>query len=332
MSKSDDRDDTNYFGTSKYGRDKGIVQDTLVDMSDAYANYGQYVISFQHLPTQRTVFFKAFVKDYSESFNASWTPTTVYGRTDPIQAYSGTTRKVTLAFDVPASSVGEAYENMGRVSKLVQMLYPTYIENEEASGKIIGQAPLVRVKMMNLLTNERAGSDLNEIFATMIDEALGTGEISGQNYRAFEDEALHMAGELAPPEMLEVYKTSPLPENGVLAAIGSISYRSDLSKIQIFEKAPNTVLPQSVTVTLSFDVIHEETIGWDASSKQPLANSFPHKVVLSNNSDMQVGNDARPSSIAVRIAREESTNQAYEDQKTAQKDSILGLLSGKKTK
>ena len=312
MSKSDDRDDTNYFGTSKYGRDKGVAQDTLVDMSDAYANYGQYVISFQHLPTQRTVFFKAFVKDYSESFNASWTPTTVYGRTDPIQAYSGTTRKVTLSFDVPASSVGEAYENMGRVSKLVQMLYPTYIENEEASGKIIGQAPLVRVKMMNLLTNERVSTDLNEIFTTI------------------EDAAELMLGEKTPRETLEAYKTSPLPENGVLAAIGSISYRSDLSKIQIFEKAPNTVLPQSVTVSLSFDVIHEETIGWDASSKQPLANSFPHKVVLSNNSSMQVGNDARPSSIDVRISREES-NQAIDDSKTAQNEAFFESLTGRKT-
>jgi len=330
MSKSDDRDDTNYFGTSKYGRDKGVAQDTLVDMSDAYANYGQYVISFQHLPTQRTVFFKAFVKDYSESFNASWTPTTVYGRTDPIQAYSGTTRKVTLAFDVPASSVGEAYENMGRVSKLVQMLYPTYIENEEASGKIIGQAPLVRVKMMNLLTNERVSTDLNEIFTTIMADAASGRRVSNIDLRAAQDAAELMLGEKTPRETLEAYKTSPLPENGVLAAIGSISYRSDLSKIQIFEKAPNTVLPQSVTVSLSFDVIHEETIGWDASSKQPLANSFPHKVVLSNNSSMQVGNDARPSSIDVRISREES-NQAIEDSKTAQSEAFFESLTGWKT-
>jgi len=330
MSKSDDRDDTNYFGTSKYGRDKGVAQDTLVDMSDAYANYGQYVISFQHLPTQRTVFFKAFVKDYSESFNASWTPTTVYGRTDPIQAYSGTTRKVTLSFDVPASSVGEAYENMGRVSKLVQMLYPTYIENEEASGKIIGQAPLVRVKMMNLLTNERVSTDLNEIFTTIMADAASGRRVSNIDLRAAQDAAELMLGEKTPRETLEAYKTSPLPENGVLAAIGSISYRSDLSKIQIFEKAPNTVLPQSVTVSLSFDVIHEETIGWDASSKQPLANSFPHKVVLSNNSSMQVGNDARPSSIDVRISREES-NQAIEDSKTAQSEAFFESLTGWKT-
>tara|TARA_B100001094_G_C18195926_1_gene810943 strand:- start:7095 stop:8042 length:948 start_codon:yes stop_codon:yes gene_type:complete len=315
MSKSDDGDDTNYFGVSKYGRDRGVVQDTYVDMTDAYANYGQYVISFQHLATQRTVFFKAFIKDYSEAFNASWTPTSVYGRTDPIQTYTGTTRKVTLAFDVPAASMGEAYENMGRVSKLVQMLYPTYIPNEESTGKIIGQAPLVRVKMMNLLTNERT---INELGGDTVEEQL-------QNHER------HL-GLLSPRETLEAYRTSPLPENGVLAAIGNINYKSDFSKIQIFEKAPNTVLPQSVSVSLSFDVIHEETIGWDSTSKQPLARSFPHKVTLSSGGDMtQVGNDQRPADIETRIAQEER-NQASDDQRLAQSDAFFDLLGGRKNR
>ena len=314
MSKIDDPDDTNYFGVSKYGRDKGIVQDTYVDMTDAYANYGQYIISFQHLASKRTVYFKAFVKDYSEAFNASWTPTSVYGRTDPIQTYTGTTRKVTLAFDVPAASVGEAYENMGRVSKLVQMLYPTYIKNEEGTGQIIGQAPLVRVKMMNFLTNERNFDDFSG-FDT-------EGEIWHQ--------ANESGGNLSPQETLEMYRTSPLPENGVLAAIGNISYKSDLSKIQIFEKAPNTVLPQSVTVSLSFDVIHEETIGWEASSGYPLARSFPHKIILSNASDMsKVGSDQRPSDIETRMAQEER-NQAADDQRLAQGDAFFNLLEGRK--
>jgi hypothetical protein len=123
MSRSDRNDDTNYFNVSKYGRDRGVKNDSLVDTTDAYANYGKFVISFQHIATGKTVFFKAFITDYSEAFSAQWTPTAVYGRTDPIQTYSGTSRTVTLAFDVPAASVGEAYENMARISKLVQMLY-----------------------------------------------------------------------------------------------------------------------------------------------------------------------------------------------------------------
>ena len=116
--KTDPTDDTNYFSSIKYGRDEGVGQDVHLDMSDAYANFLHYTISFEHMATQKTVHFKAFVKDYSESFSCNWTPTTVYGRTDPIQAYGGTTRRISLSFDVPASSVGEAYENMGRVSKL----------------------------------------------------------------------------------------------------------------------------------------------------------------------------------------------------------------------
>ena len=113
MRKSDRSDDTNYFGVRKYGRDTGLRRDALVDMSDAYANFGQFMISFQHVATGKTVNFKAFVTEYNETFNSTWTPTSVYGRTDPIQSYTGTTRSISLTFDVPASSGGEAYENHG---------------------------------------------------------------------------------------------------------------------------------------------------------------------------------------------------------------------------
>ena len=128
------------------------------------------------------------------------------------------------------------------------MLYPTYVPNELGNSRIIGQAPLVRVKMMNLITKERTTPD-------HIQKALG-----GDN------DSLS--------QVLGAYQTSPMPENGVLAAIGNITYRSDLQKIQMFEKAANTVLPQSLSVTLGFDVIHEETLGWGPDGK-PLASSFP---------------------------------------------------------
>ena len=219
--KTDPTDDTNYFSSIKYGRDEGVGQDVHLDMSDAYANFLHYTISFEHMATQKTVHFKAFVKDYSESFSCNWTPTTVYGRTDPIQAYGGTTRRISLSFDVPASSVGEAYENMGRVSKLVQMLYPTYTQAGDGEGLIIGQAPLVRVKMMNLITKERAGKQPG-----MTRQAASYAEELN-------------SGLLSPNETLKDYKTSPAPNLGVIAAIGSLNYRSDLAKIQIFESLKN---------------------------------------------------------------------------------------------
>ena len=317
MSESDKNDDTNYFSVNKYGRDKGLKNDTLVDLTDNYANYGKFVISFQHLATGKTVFFKAFVTDYSEAFTASWQGTPVYGRTDPIQTYSGTARNITLAFDVPAASVGEAYENMARISKLVQMLYPTYIQNEEGTGKIIGQAPLVRVKMMNLITNERTDSQFQS--GTEIDAGLMHHE---------EKAIMSNTNTKNPVELLESYKTSPLPDNGVLAAIGNINYKSDLTKIQVFENAPNTILPQSVAVTMGFAVIHEETIGWDASTKLPLAESFPHKAILSTGADMQSLNaEATYPEIEVRRQQEEQ-NQAETDIREAQKNQFKMRLKG----
>jgi len=307
MGKYDkNKDDTNYFSNLKYGRDEGVAQDVYVDTSDAYANYKQYVISFLHVPSNSTVFFKAYVTEYNETFNCSWNPTEVYGRTDPIQSYRGTKRSVSLSFDVPAASVGEAYENLGRISRLVQMLYPTYAQNEIGNGQIIGQAPLVRVKMMNFLTKERrAGAYSDYSF-----EQTGWGN-------EYDD--------LSPAQRLAEYKTAPDPENGVLAAIGNITYRSDLSKIQMFEKAANTVLPQSLSVSLSFDVIHEETVGWDPSGN-PLDSSFPHKIELSSAPGLQkIGNDQNPADISTRVAQERE-NQAIEDMKAAQKNRFLERL------
>ncbi len=301
--KKDPRDDTNYFSNLKYGRDEGVAQDVYVDTSDAYANYKQYVISFLHVPSNSTVFFKAYVTEYNETFNCSWSPTEVYGRTDPIQTYRGTKRSISLGFDVPAASMSEAYENLGRVSKLVQMLYPTYVPNELGNGRIIGQAPLVRVKMMNLITKERATPD-------HIQQALG-----GDN------DSLS--------QVLGGYQTSPMPENGVLAAIGNITYRSDLQKIQMFEKAANTVLPQSLSVNLGFDVIHEETLGWGPDGK-PLASSFPHKVRLKTppGDATSVGGDQNPADISTRIA-EERRNQAELDMQAAQKNRFLERIGVK---
>ena len=310
--KTDPRDDTNYFSSLKYGRDKGVGQDVYVDVSDAYANYKKYIISFLHVGSNSTVNFKAYVTEYSENFNCNWTPTEVYGRADPIQNYKGTTRSISLSFDVPAASVGEAYENLGRVSKLVQMLYPNYSSNEIGAGKIIGQAPLVRVKMMNLITNER---DIGNFY----DDALG-------NLSVFMNTKKAAAGKDSPQDILEDYGTSPHPTNGVLAAIGTITYRSDLQKTQIFEKATNTILPQALTVTMQFSVIHEETLGWEDANF--IAPSYPHKILLASADDVgPVGDDQNPADISERI-RNERDNQAEEDMRRARKGALLGALGG----
>jgi len=292
-------DDTNYFNVNKYGRDKGVINDAMTDSSDAYANFHQMILSFLHVGSGNSVFFKAFVTELNNSFSCEWQANNVYGRTDPIQTYAGTTRSISLAFDVPASTVTEAYENLGRVSKLAQMLYPNYTQGVENGAKIISKAPLVRVKLMNLITNERE--------PTVEFEGWGVERPKPKSKQ----------------QIFEDYQTSPDPENGILCAIKSMSYNSDLQSIQVFEKAPNTVLPQSIKVTLSLDVIHEETLGFEGTTF--MSPSFPHKIELQEDSKITgrgVPTDQNFKDIITRLDEDER-NQAKEDERIAAQNRLL---------
>ena len=145
---ADRTDDTNFFWQSKYGVSER--NQAIVDGTDALANGGKLVISFHHLASGKEVFFKAFITTYSENFNNEWKGETVFGRTDPIYTYANTRRTISLAFEVPASSEQEAYENMGRLQKLAQMQYAMYDDIAMAgvdSNFTITQAPLVRIKV-----------------------------------------------------------------------------------------------------------------------------------------------------------------------------------------
>lgn len=133
---------------------------------DTLANNG-LVISFTHVPTDNTVHFKAFVTAYNETFSSDWSSEVVYGRADPIYLFKNTTRKISLAFKVPAVSTSEAYDNLGKVQLLAQFLYPTY--KEGGLAQTITQSPLVRLKMMNL------GGDASGITAGSYDSYKDSG-------------------------------------------------------------------------------------------------------------------------------------------------------------
>ncbi len=241
---ADWKDDTNFFWQSKYGYSERYQ--TLVDGSDALANGGKFVISFRHVASGQEVFFKAFITNYAENFNCSWKPETVYGRTDPIYTFSNTTRVVNFAFDVPASSEQEAYENMGRLQKLAQMTYPTY-ENtgdDQNPQYLITQSPLVRIKIMNLVAKNARPPEARR-YDLMGDNKVTRSSLYGK-YRS---------------------TGNPDATGGLLATINNLAFSTDFANKSIFEVGPNVVLPQNFGVTVDFAVIHEKTIGWDTEGK-----------------------------------------------------------------
>tara|TARA_B000000557_G_C20800125_1_gene455147 strand:- start:754 stop:1821 length:1068 start_codon:yes stop_codon:yes gene_type:complete len=291
MAEDDTRssNDTNFFWQSKYGTETRLGTEYLTDVTDAYANQLKYRIGFYHVPSGKTVYFKAFITNYKEDFISDWKAEAVFGRTDDIYTYGATKRKVTLSFDVPASSESEAYENMGRIQRLIQFQYPAYAENSANLGsfeteRIITQSPLVRISVMNLLHRPppHKKTDAERV------------KIQKQSRKRMFDSYV---------------REDTSARTGMLAAINSLSLDTDITKHPMFEKAPGTVLPQFFRVSLDFFVIHEDTIGFDTLGNSLLPN-YPYDVWLKEPSDAEAEATAQNPAARTNMLL---NNQAAED-------------------
>ena len=196
--------------------------------SDAYANMG-FVISFYHMITGKELRFKAFLTALNETYTPDYASEQVFGRMDPIHTYKGTSRAISLGFKIPAASLSEAYENLAKTQTLIQMQYPAYTDVQNALT--IAQAPLIRIKVMNIISDARHYTQVNQGF---------------------------------PYDIYDSYKTEDNAQYGLLGIIDSLTIDHQLAndEIGVFEKANNTLLPKSIEVNLNFKPLHEHTGGW----------------------------------------------------------------------
>lgn len=303
-----------FFDVGRY-QDKG---QTLVDGSDALANKKELVISFYHESSGRSVYFKAFITAFTETYNSNFTPHEAFGRTDPIYQYKNTTRKMSLTFEVPAASEGEAYENLGRVSALEQMLYANY--SEIGSATTISQAPLVRMKVMNLAQS-------------------GFGDSVAAGALAWEG-----AGIEPRKVFYESYKTDSSPSSGLLGIIDNLSVnhnisgddgvfhkmrpiRNDEGQVIGQEPVPNTILPKNIELSLAFSPIHETTLGWNKNDTQ-INSLFPYGIITDDTRPILV--EFETALYNEQVAKEKAEQEAREqrqqniDNATARYNGMLG--------
>jgi len=216
--------------------------------TDAYANNKQTFISFYHVPSEEKVYFKAFITSFNESFSSDWTSEQVFGRADPIQTFKQNQRNISLNFKVPAAHEGEAYHNLGKIQKLIQFLYPTY--TDVAQANTITQSPLVRMKVMNLLSQAPTSVDPGTDATTLYN-----------NYGTVTN--------------------ASTADSGLLGVITNLTVNHNLEGDDgVIEKAQNTVLPKLLDVAVSFTVIHEHPVGWDESGDFDDNRLFPYGVQL----------------------------------------------------
>lgn len=147
--------------------------------------------------TGHSVKFLAFLTDMSQNFDSTWNSEQVFGRNDPIAIFQGTTRTISLGFNVVAGNLKEAVENLKKIDVLASFMYPSYRDNgtiskeegltvqQTVTSKHMYGAPLIKVKFANLINGNLAGSDglLGYVSALSIVPNLDNGSfISNQNH------------------------------------------------------------------------------------------------------------------------------------------------------
>jgi len=276
-------EDKQQFNSQRLSPDK-ISQNNFVDISDGYANEGM-VITFDPIHVKGAVSFKAFITSYTETFSSDFASEQVFGRIDPIHTFKQTSRNGTISFVIPSSTASEAYQALYKVDKLRSMLYPSYVHTGNALT--INQNPLIRIGVMNLLTNGKVSNNYEKLF--------GAGGVPD-----FEMEgALTVINNMTVNFNLE-------GDAGVFEAGGTLS-------------APKKgVLPKLIEIAIDFSVIHEENMGRETGELDKIKTVYGTSQEDHRN-DVDVateGREALYNAAAADQARAEEADRAAAAQAT----------------
>lgn len=101
-------------------------------------------------PNEKFLYFRAFLKgDLAETFTPDWQTEKFYGRVDDIPIYLGTSRIISVAFDIVAWSAADLPVIYKKLNKLQSMVYPTY----NTTG-FMQSGPIIRMRIGDLIAGE----------------------------------------------------------------------------------------------------------------------------------------------------------------------------------
>ena len=199
-----------------------------------------------HVPTGRTVSFKAYLETFSDMYTSEWNAEDVYGRMDPIATFINTRRSLSLAWNVPAVSYEDAQNNLRELNNLLSFLYPLYEVESVGGATAINQSPLMRISFGNLIRNAQTGKGLlGYVNGFTFDPDLEAGMFYGDPSLTAQRGAI--AGDA---------------DFGVNATTPDVEY-----------------LPKTFRLNTEFNVLHEHSLGFQRADNQGKTFSFRAKGV-----------------------------------------------------
>ena len=107
----------------------------------------------EHVATgQQINFLRIKLSKFSDKLDTKYQTEEAFGRMDPITTYQGTTRNISMSFDIGSHTVKDMIEEMDNVAQLMKFQYPVY-ENVD-SATTLRSPPLLRVKFANYIQKE----------------------------------------------------------------------------------------------------------------------------------------------------------------------------------
>ena len=255
--------------------------------TDGFVNNNRVYLEFFHLPTNKIVRFKAFITDFSESYDVRFDEQDVYGRMDPIATYEGTKRKINLSWMTVAESHAEAYQNWKRVQDYIKMMYPSYkkfvFEQGGDSGRFsattLAAPPLLKLKFMNLIAD--ASQETIEKKNVVSNVSVNSKTTVKKNLIEYTTGNVRENGLLVVPSALSV-NPNFVDRAGILSggkqvdpAVGPpttrpVEYEDYVSSNKFF-------VPIEVTLSTEFTVLHQHDLGTEKEInlfKAQLRNEF----------------------------------------------------------
>jgi len=237
-----------------------------------------FQIHVTHLPTNRTISFKGWVTEFADAFTSNWNSETVYGRMDPLVTFQNTMRVISLSFDVPAADGLEAADNLARLNRLTQFLYPVYSSGPDRTiQNTLQGGPLIGLQWTNMIGNAQNGDRL-------------IGYLDGFTY--------------APDiEAGSFFQTGASTD--VVDSTTEDERQEGYETRKAINASERAYIPKKVSVSLNFTVLHTHLTGWyktggtggytfgnsDVDSKFPNAHFVTNTETQAQQSDVGGGDD-----------------------------------------
>jgi len=124
-----------------------------MSLKNDYSTKRGALLKISSMQGDLNVEFPAFLTSLQNNFSSTWNEEKVYGRIDPIGTFQGTSRKISLSFNIVSENVDEARENLEKINKMTRMLYPSY-SGAGSNALVLSKAPMVTIQFANLIQEE----------------------------------------------------------------------------------------------------------------------------------------------------------------------------------